>query len=344
MGLKIELIPAFYGESILVSFSDLNSKVRNILIDGGIPRTYPKYLKSRLKEIISNKENIDLLIVTHIDSDHIGGILNLFKDRYFDKSFIKKVWFNSEKNIAKKYKSIIDNPDDIILDDTVNKQSSAVQAIKLEDKLQELHCWDDEIVQVNDKFVNLDLYGVKLTILSPNFDCLTEKLIKEKKKNKFTASNVNDYHKSIKELLEKDFDEDKSSTNRSSIAFILEDTDSRKYLFLGDSHPKDIIIALGNLGYCENNKLKLEYMKVSHHASSGNTNEELLKMIDCNKFIICTDGTHNGHPSKECLSRIIKCCDYVEFYFNYDVYKNIFSDNELKSNKIICYLKKFIEV
>lgn len=58
-----------------------------ILVDGGVSATYvdlkcgypmPGDLKSKLAGLKSKHEHIDLLIITHIDDDHIGGLLEWF--------------------------------------------------------------------------------------------------------------------------------------------------------------------------------------------------------------------------------------------------------------------------
>ena len=84
--MTIKFLQAFNGDCILISLKDDNGFNRNILVDGGIGETYKldkrnkgKPIYGPLKTIITNlKDNhkiIDLLILTHNDDDHIGGIL-----------------------------------------------------------------------------------------------------------------------------------------------------------------------------------------------------------------------------------------------------------------------------
>ncbi|WP_196008209.1 ComEC/Rec2 family competence protein [Clostridium tyrobutyricum] len=348
MNLKIEVLEAFYGDCILISFTDSNDIVRNILIDGGIGRNYSRNLKHRLMKIIDDKQNIDLLIITHIDDDHIGGILKIFEDKELNKNFIRKVWFNSEKNICKKYSSLINNPDDITLMDTINPQTSARQAFTLEKKLKHLNCWEEGLIEVNSKFEKLQFYDIKLTVVSPNFKgivALGKKLKKEMNRNTYTASKDNDYDRSIYDLQNNNFEEDTSVTNKSSIAFILENKYGNKYLFLGDSHPSDIVNSLKKLGYCENKKIKLEYLKLAHHGSKHNMSESLLRIVDCKKFIISSNGKRDNLPNKETFAKILKYCNHdVELYFNYEIYKDIFSQHEIEKYNIKCFYNNVLEV
>ncbi|MEO5790239.1 MBL fold metallo-hydrolase, partial [Gelidibacter sp.] len=109
--MNIKFLKAFNGDSIWVSFLDSEEIPRNILIDGGVGNCFKSIsnVKGQLFEVINkireNNQYIDLLVLTHFDDDHIGGILRwLNKDKDASK-LIKKVWFNSGKEIAKKFES-----------------------------------------------------------------------------------------------------------------------------------------------------------------------------------------------------------------------------------------------
>ncbi len=65
------VLPAFHGDCILIKTYDLNEDEFIILLDGGTSNTFKHSLKDELKSVT----HINLLILTHIDSDHIGGLL-----------------------------------------------------------------------------------------------------------------------------------------------------------------------------------------------------------------------------------------------------------------------------
>lgn len=67
----------------------------NVLIDGGTSTTYQQTLKKELKHI----PFIDIVVLTHIDADHIGGLIKLVKNVQFAPDSIGRYWFNS-KNIT----------------------------------------------------------------------------------------------------------------------------------------------------------------------------------------------------------------------------------------------------
>ena len=143
-----------------------------------------------------------------------------------------------------------------------------------------------------------------------------------------------DYNISLKKLLDDDKSkEDSKPHNGSSIAFIMT-YKLKNFLFLGDAHPSTLIDGLKSFKYSEKKPLKVELVKVSHHGSIGNTSPELLKLINCNKFIISSNGDYYGLPDKQCLARIINSKADVQLYFNYpELIPKIFLKQDYKDFK-----------
>jgi len=99
-GIIIEMIPAQEGDCILIT---LEKEDIRILMDGGPAITYKNVLKQKLQQLKANGKCIDLLIVTHIDNDHIGGILELLKENGTSEESliipIKNIWHNSYRHL-----------------------------------------------------------------------------------------------------------------------------------------------------------------------------------------------------------------------------------------------------
>ena len=92
--MKLNLFPALNGDCILVEYVEY----RYILIDGGYVDTYKTYLLPRLIEIAANGGVIDVIVVTHIDSDHISGIIKLFEEDKLPIS-IGEIWYNGYRHV-----------------------------------------------------------------------------------------------------------------------------------------------------------------------------------------------------------------------------------------------------
>lgn len=98
--IEIELLPANEGDCLLITI--INEDI-HILIDGGTANTYRTYLRERLIQLRNDGKAIDLLVVTHIDNDHIGGIIELLKENGSNENphiiEIRNIWHNSYRHL-----------------------------------------------------------------------------------------------------------------------------------------------------------------------------------------------------------------------------------------------------
>lgn len=329
--MKIKFLKAFNGDSIWISFLE-NNNPRNILIDGGIGRTYrdqfkrPGELFQTIEEIKELGQNIDLLILTHFDDDHIGGILRWLNNDELAPTLIKNVWFNSGREIVKmlglkEFKNI----DIEIKEGEDDFYTSTKDGIKFEDYLTVNKLWDGKIIKQGEEKV---IFGLKFKILSPSEEKLKDlvELYKEEE-DYFTRGGEFDFETSLSDFCEEEskpnfkFNEDDSVPNGSSIAFIMEYNDKR-FLFLGDAHPSVVIQGLKKVYIDETRPLNIELMKVSHHGSKRNTNTELLDLIKTDRYLISSNGSKHGLPNKRTIARIIRKNPNAIIHFNYESLKD----------------------
>jgi hypothetical protein len=300
--------------------------MKHILIDGGPAFTYESIdertkqkisgdLKNVIQEISDNGQHIDLLIIMHVDCDHIDGILRWFEDEKFAETLIKRIWFNSGNLISDFFNQPVIEENFISVFLQTTTQTGIPQGIQFESIITELG-WDKEIIKSGD---TIDFGGLEIKILSPGTENLKKLLVKweREKDNNQTSGKTTDYNKSLTELIENDiFSPDKSIHNGSSIAILLK-WNGKIFLFLGDAFDKTITKSLKKLGYTSKNKCSVEIVKLSHHGSKANTSSELIELIDCSTYVISTNGEQHGLPDKTCLSRIIKLNNNPLLLFNY---------------------------
>lgn len=340
--MNVRFLKANHGDSILISIPE-NGKIKNILIDGGPGNTYSERnrrtgrdksgtLKEELDRLFKNEGIIDLLILTHVDDDHIGGLISWFKSSDFKPSYVKEVWFNSGQIIHKHYKNRCFLANNIPFNKkNGNKYTGIDQGDTFEQYLEEHNIWDKKIILSGKTYIR---FGAKVSIISPSDKTLKLLLTKWKRESKkpFTGSKKNDYNYTIEQLMAGDkFISDRSKHNGSSIAFILE-YNSLNFLFLGDAHVGVVTKELKSLGYHRNNPLQCEFVKISHHGSKANTNKSFLETINTDNYIISTNGKHHNLPNKSCLARIIKNNPKANLLFNYpDLIPKIFTGDELSN-------------
>lgn len=326
MVVNIYVLKALYGDSIILTYG-LEQK-NHILIDGGIGKECYRNLKIFFDSLKKDNRNLSLLVLTHIDSDHIDGVLKLFSEEDFDFTKINKMWFNYGDFLDAELKINRDKEKNNLKLQDMSTKIGWKQGTGLELVLKKSGFQYEKIIKKLDEF---DIEDAHFTILSPSLEVLREFneqwLIEREQETKI--SSVSDYSISIEKLNTLDFHENISLANKSSLAFIFE-YKLRKILFLGDASAKEIEKSLSELGYSETNPLEVDICKISHHASKHNTSNELVRMLKCKNYIISTNLTSSGRPSKECLSRII--CNSkqpVDFYCNYEIdFNKIFTKEE----------------
>lgn len=322
----IKLLKAGNGDSILISFFDENRKRRTILVDGGNNfNEYKKHLLEEVKFLIRRKSLLDLIVITHIDQDHIKGITYLIKEFSRLNSDIpattaNKYWFNSAKK-AKAGKRTTNF--DISI--------SEMEALELF-----LHQQPDDVWNIADKIIapyEFSFFNSKLTILSPNQAILAK--FNQVYSNDDIASESSDYNFDLKTLIAKEKqrvienneDLDHKLENATSIAFLWE-RKQKSVLFTGDAVPhvidqaiKDLITKRGI------QRLVVDVVKLSHHASRRSISNDFLSLIDCSKFLISTNGKKARLPNKSTIAKIIshpnRSNREIDFYFNYPGFSTI---------------------
>lgn len=325
--MTIQFFQAECGDAARIKFLGNDNKYHNIFIDSGFERTFRNVLSENIQEIEKKGEVIDLWILSHIHDDHIGGVIK-YLDLIKSGEFIDIVnqWYY---NVPRLYSTNPKNKKPIISSAASIGQGDIIyEYLKINKKLLN--------IDITSEIGTLDLFGLKLTILTPSVEKLNK--LREKypvnKTNELERSelisvsdakaiNENDYFTKIVDFNIEDFIQDKSIENGSSISVITE-YDNSKILWLADSHPKDVISSLQNLGYSTENQFECDWVKVSHHGSSGNNSSELYNLIKCNNYLFSANGENKYNlPIKKCLALILRNKNrnkdsIYNFYFTHD--------------------------
>ena len=96
------MYPAKNGDAFLIRDEAIQPTA--ILIDGGYASTFHDYISPDLKHLTTFDYTLDLVIATHIDADHISGLLSFFKlngNSHAPKIIrVKNVLHNSLRSLA----------------------------------------------------------------------------------------------------------------------------------------------------------------------------------------------------------------------------------------------------
>lgn len=313
---ELQLLDAGYGDSIFISIK-LAVREYNILIDGGLKSTYFNAknrrspsgpLKLLLDDLKDKERCIDLLVVTHIDDDHIGGICKWFEMDFPENNFVKQVWLNNDM--------YINNNNDLN-----NSVDQAISVLKKLQKNQIYHRYDI----VEGMTMSNDFCTIR--VIAPKVD--SRNIVTKKLKASLDNTTKNASLPSINELLQQDWImKPNSDENKASIAFELEIWDGTKLLLLGDAEYEDIMDGLNRFYKNCKEKLEYNYVKLSHHGSRNNFNPLFLDRILAKAYIVSTNGSQYGHPDKEVLAQIISKSDSSIIFNNESVMKSIFCEQD----------------
>ena len=95
---SITMLKASEGDCLFSEFC-YEGKIFSILIDTGPMSCWEPTLKPFLDRLSKEEKQIDVLLISHFDADHLGGALRLFESKDYSK-IIRQVWFNGFKQIV----------------------------------------------------------------------------------------------------------------------------------------------------------------------------------------------------------------------------------------------------
>ena len=335
MTFRVTAFPAGDGDCFLLSYGG-EGKLSHVLVDGGRGSTYD-HLRPALVAIATAGETLELLVLTHIDADHIAGSLNYLRDPAMPV-VPGRVWYNGYDQLQQL------------------EAFSYRQADEFSERLAELGWpvnadFPHNTAVVEAAPTQFEIAGLKITLLSPDVAHLrtlrarwaewrtAEAARAAAKKGKAAEGYQAMGGRPLPVAIDVDAlagpsPMDSEPPNGSSIAFLAE-YDGRRVLLAGDAHPDLLAQTIAPLAAAEEGRLRVELLKLSHHGSRGNTTRELVELLDCRRFLISTNGTIHGHPDPEAIARILKFGEKgtKTLLFNYAKKRTlIWDDADLKAD------------
>ncbi len=306
----IDMLPGFEGDCFWIEYGEEGGRTHRVLIDGGRGKRAYNALKARFAELPEDERDFDLMVNTHVDADHIEGLLRLVEDDELEVTF-EDVWFNGFDHLTP--------PEPGGIESFGAKQGERfTKGILTRDWNWNVAFGKNSVVvpDEGDLPVKTLAGGMKLTLLSPSWDGLKSMKsvwIKECEKAGLipgtdarreeiegTESFGNLNSDMVLELADSVYKGDSSEANATSIAFIAE-FGGKCALFAGDAHVETLLPNLQRLG----TPTKLDAFKVSHHGSKGTLSKELMAQLDCDTFLISTNGSRHSHPDRAAIARIV---------------------------------------
>jgi len=293
MGIIVKSFDVGQRDFFLIKVSNSAGKYFNLMVDCG------KTDKSKeLKEAL-NGQRLNGIVVTHVDDDHIIGVIDLLEnDEYcvsLDAAFIiynkydeTLITYEKGNKLYQEIKRRLSQK--MLLKSYARNYGRENKAIERKRKKEELPVHILSKVQralMNAAMLEED--NLYITLLSPDIDTL-KRFMRDWKK-------VNENTKKIQENWK--------LKNQSSITFLLE-FNGKRLLMLGDGIVSETFEALKDIRGVET----IDYIKLSHHGA-GNSNEGIEKFVtnySCKKFGVTIKDSQDGeksHPNRDIIKILV---------------------------------------
>ena len=302
-----------------------------VLIDGGPSQVYKPHLEPRLAQIrkargLGSNESlpVDLMMVSHIDDDHINGILELTKELVEAKESqqplplkIRSFWHNTFDDIIGNTPdelvasvkasfgaaSLSGEPDTEGLDpDAARVLASVGQGFRLRDDARNLQLrinpqFGEKLVIAEKNGAPIDIgKGLKITVAGP----MKAELIKlQKDHDAFLKKNEAD--KKTKKALASFTDT--SVANLSSLVLLAE-VSKKSMLLTGDARGDKILEGLELAGLLKKGKMHVNILKMPHHGSDRNIDRVFFQRVTADHYVFSGNGEH-GNPERETLQMLL---------------------------------------
>lgn len=332
MILKVAFLDAYHGDCAVVTFKEGNRNAC-IVIDGGEKKAAAERLAAYLKH--ENVEVIDLLVGTHIDADHVNGLVHFLKS----ESGKTTSWNKGKEKCIRYYWGPKPDPNwtpSSIRSGAQISPSSAlqlqtmdfvIQSVRQNQQLSELvqkHIIDaDNIYHPSlEEMPPLDIFdGIRLEFLAPDVQILDSAIQRKAlsvsnlpyKQTLFgKASAKRRWRLTLEELrrilainAERMAEIAKRNANNQSIVFKLTSAGSSgwSFLFTGDAEEESWEM-MRHMPRAKK-KLAARVLKVPHHGSVNGVDEAAFEIINP-EYSIISVGQKHGLPDAPTLNLIKK--------------------------------------
>ena len=312
---RVEMLPACHGDALLIEYG--TDRVRRLLIDAGPLHAFAD-VSARLAKIPGDDQRVELLVVTHVDTDHVEGMIRLLAPPVNSWPIApEEIWFNGWRHLDE---STLGGREGEFMSALIQRRAGEKWNTRFGGRAV---CCERV---AGDKVILEE--GMELTLLSPSEQSLKNlltawsrhadqwdidpgdlddawtQLVEE---NKFHPDapltlGPEDMSSKLSKMLRGG---DSSTANGSSIAFLAR-FGEKSCMFLGDAHMKVVCASLRRMGATPQNPLKVNAVKMAHHGSKNNITREFFELVDAKHWLVSSNGDKFRHPDREAMQAVIQ--------------------------------------
>jgi hypothetical protein len=314
-----------------------------MLVDGGYAETFQRHIRSDLENLAASGYALDLIVATHVDADHISGLLSFFLMNGPAKTPaiipVREVFHNSLRSLAAATASqTAMRLDDLALlrdirlrgyplpsaANNLEQEISARQGSSLAQLLRDGgYQWNTHagVVSIGEGgLADLCLPQAKINIIGPNkvrLEALKKWWIAEIRRLGVTGSleDLDDVFEFLcaHEVVDPGEQALSASDADLAVAYVPDNsvTNGSSISLIVEIEGRRLLF-LGDSraedmvsALAVNGPSLFDAIKIAHHGSARNTSVDLLTLVDSPHFFISTNGDGHNHPDFPVLKAIV---------------------------------------
>jgi beta-lactamase superfamily II metal-dependent hydrolase len=302
--LNFRAVQAAFGDSLIIEFGTV-SQPQYVLIDGGPARVYKNDLEAVLKSIKAAGHDLDLVVLSHVDNDHVIGLLDYFSELEQEVANgtvtlprVKGLWHNSFSDTIGKGNDIQMQLQTAIGSAAASMTDASKGFLAIGEGRQ-LRIRASQLavplnLPVQGKTMTVDaasapvhIGNLMLRVVGPteaSLEALRKEWVKWLNKHKDKIKTDPQVAKMA----------DKSIPNLSSIVLWAE-ADGKTLLLTGDARGDFVIEGLEDAGIKKKGKpLAMDLLKLPHHGSDRNVDQAFFQTLTANTYVVSADGTYDN--------------------------------------------------
>lgn len=317
--LKLRVVQADFGDCFILEYGAA-ARPRCMLIDGGPGGIYQNHLRGELAKIGRLGHPLDLVVLSHVDGDHVSGLLDLFADLLQQQAAnappiiaVKGLWHNAfeksidaDNTIAPRLRNLLVMAGAAA--QTMTRASIALQGCgegrQLRVRAGQLQVpvnqgFPDDLVCVDAAPAAIKFGSLSVRVVGPvkaNLEALRREWIKWLDKHE---GHIDDATPLPARMA------DKGVPDLGGICMLVE-SDSRRILLTGDARGDHIVDGLERAGLLDaEGRIRVDVCKVPRHGSDRNSSRAFFESVVADQYVISANGK-DGHPDLPTLVWIVE--------------------------------------
>lgn len=314
---RVRMLQARFGDCLVLEYGEASAP-RFLLVDGGPPDTFDDHLAPELAGIAAAGHGLDLVMLSHVDKDHVVGLLDLLARLRADDAAdptgssrliaVDRLWHNSfagtldpGATLEPRLRAATRAAASVLAAEATQGVAEG-NALRLAAHALGLPVnpgMPSDLICVDDLGAPVVLGNLSLTVVGPtraNLDRLREEW------EEWLADHEDAVAGGDPQALA---NSDRSIPNLSSI-MVLAEADGRSLLLTGDGRSDHLLKGLEAAGRLDAaGSCHVDVLKVAHHGSDRNATRTFFRRVTADRYLISADGK-DGNPDLPTLTWIVE--------------------------------------